>query len=126
MRIIRVSNTESFASKIIPKQPQKNKLIVESILKNVQKYGDSAIRKYEKKFSRANLTTLRVSKQEISNAYSMVNQEQIKAITIAKTRLQKTESAVKSILKNQNIGINGIKITNDSIYQSYKTLLWPE
>jgi len=111
MRIIRVSNTESFASKIIPKQPQKNKSIVESILKNVQKHGDSAIRKYEKKFSKANLTTLRVSKQEISNAYSVVSQEQIKAITIAKARLQKTESVVKSILKNQNICINGIKIT---------------
>ena len=68
MKIIHVTNVESFASKIIPKQPQKNKHIVESILKKVQKDGDSAIKKYEKKFSGAKLTSLSVSKKEIENA----------------------------------------------------------
>ncbi len=37
MRIIRVTSIEKFVSNILPKQPQKNKSIVESILKNVQK-----------------------------------------------------------------------------------------
>ena len=63
MKIIQVTNVEKFASKNIPKQPQKNKKIVESILKKVQKDGDSAIKKYEKKFSGAKLTSLRVSKE---------------------------------------------------------------
>ena len=45
MRIIKVSNVEKFAAKNIPKQPQKNKIIVESILKNVKKNGDNAIQK---------------------------------------------------------------------------------
>jgi len=49
MKIIRVPDVESFAAKVFPKQPQKNKLIVESILKNVQKNGDSAFRKIRKK-----------------------------------------------------------------------------
>jgi len=35
IRIIKVTNVEKFAAKIKPKQPQKNKTIVESILKNV-------------------------------------------------------------------------------------------
>jgi len=39
MKIIRVSNIENFAAKVSPKQPQKNKSIVELILKNVQKNG---------------------------------------------------------------------------------------
>ena len=48
MKIIQVTNVEKFVAQILPKQPQKNKSIVESILKNVQKNGDSAIKKYEK------------------------------------------------------------------------------
>ena len=111
MKIIRVTNVESFASKIIPKQPQKNKQIVESILKKVQKDGDSAIKKYEKKFSGAKLTSLRVSKKEIENAYKKISKLEINAIKLAKRRLEKTESTVKSILKNKNISTDGTKIS---------------
>jgi histidinol dehydrogenase len=111
MKIIRVTNVESFASKIIPKQPQKNKKVVESILKKVQKDGDSAIKKYEKQFSGAKLTSLHVSKNEIKNAYKKVSKQEINAIKLAKSRLEKTESTVKSILKNKNINTDGIKIS---------------
>ena len=111
MKIIRVSDIENFADKVSPKQTQKNKSIVEPILKNVQKNGDSAIRKYEKKFNNANLTTLKVTKQEITSAYSSVSKDQIQAIKITKNRIQKTETAVRSILKNQIIKIDGVKIS---------------
>jgi histidinol dehydrogenase len=111
MKILRVSNVESFASKIIPKQPQKNKQIVKSILKKVQKDGDLAIKKYEKKFSGAKLGSLRVSKNEIEHAYKKVSKQEITAIKLAKNRLEKTEFIIKSILKNKNINIDGIKIT---------------
>ncbi len=111
MKIIRVTNVESFASKIIPKQPQKNKKVVESILKKVQKDGDSAIKKYEKQFSGAKLTSLHVSKNEIKNAYKKVSKQEINAIKLAKSRLEKTESTIKSILKNKNINTDGIKIS---------------
>jgi len=43
MKIHKVANIEQFVTKILPKQSQKNKSIVESILKNVQKNGDSAV-----------------------------------------------------------------------------------
>ena len=110
MKIIRVSNIEKFLAKVLPKQPQKNKAIVESILKNVQKNGDIAIKKYEKKFSKVNLTSLLVSKKEITGAYSKVTTDQINAIKTAKNNLRKTETKVKSILKNQNITNDGTKI----------------
>ncbi len=103
MKIIQVTNVESFASQIIPKQPQKNKQITESILKKVQKDGDLAIKKYERKFSGAKLTSLRVSKNEIENAYKKVSKQEITAIKLAKSRLEKTESIIKSVLKNKNI-----------------------
>jgi len=111
MKIIQVTNVESFASQIIPKQPQKNKKITESILKKVQKDGDLAIKKYERKFSGAKLTSLRVSKNEIENAYKKVSKQEITAIKLAKSRLEKTESTIKSVLKNKNINNDGVKIS---------------
>jgi len=115
IRIIKVTNVEKFAAKIIPKQPQKNKTIVESILKNVKKNGDNAIRKYEKKFSGANLSSLRLTQTEIKNAYSKVSKTEISALRLAKARLEKTESVIKSILKNKTINNNGIKISKKFI-----------
>ena len=111
MKIIQVTNVESFASQIIPKQPRKNKQIVKSILKKVQKDGDLALKKYEKKFSGAKLTSLRVSKNEIENAYKKVSKQEITAIKLAKSRLEKTESTIKSVLKNKNINNDGVKIS---------------
>lgn len=111
MKIIQVTNVEKFVAQVLPKQPQKNKSIVESILKNVQKNGDSAIRKYEKKFSGAKITSLRLSQNEINDAFSKVSKNKIDAIRLSKSRLEKTESAVKSILKNKIINTDGIKIS---------------
>jgi histidinol dehydrogenase len=111
MKIHKVTNIEQFVAKILPKQSQKNKSIVESILKNVQKNGDSAVKKYEKKFTGASLSTLRISKAEIKNAYSKVSKNEITALRLAKTRVEKTESIVKSIFKNKTINHDGIKIS---------------
>jgi len=111
IKIIKVTNVEKFAAKILPKQPQKNKTIVESILKNVKKNGDDAIRKYEKKFSGANISSLRLSQTEIKNAYSKVSKTELSALRLAKARLEKTESTIKSLLKNKTINNDGIKIS---------------
>ena len=110
IRIIKVINIEKFASKILPKQPQKNKSIVESILKDVKKNGDKALRKYEKKFSKATIVSLRLSQVEIKNAYSEVSKSEIDALRLAKTRLEKIEFTIKTLLKNKTINNNGIKI----------------
>ena len=75
MKIHKVTNIESFVAKVLPKQPQNNKNIVESILKDIQKNGDLAVKKYEKKFTGAKLTSLRVSKTEINQAYSKVSKK---------------------------------------------------
>ena len=115
MKIIKVTNVQKFATQIIPKQPSKNKSIVESILKNVKKNGDASIRKYEKKFSGANISSLRVSKSEIKTAYSKVSKIELDALRLAKSRLEKTESAMKSLLKNTVTNKDGIKISKKFI-----------
>lgn len=111
MKIIHVTNVEKFVAQALPKQPQKNRSIVESILKTVQKNGDSAIKKYEKKFNGAKITSLRLSQNEIKDAFSKVSKNKIDAIRFSKSRLEKTESTVKSILKNKSISTDGIKIS---------------
>ncbi len=115
MRIIKVTNVEQFAAKILPKQPQNNKTIVKSILKDVKKNGDAAIRKYEKKFSKANISSLLVSPSEIKNAYSKISKSELGALRLAKDRLEKTESIVKSLLKNKTIIHDGTKISKKFI-----------
>jgi len=115
MRTIKITNVEKFAAQIIPKQPQNNKTIVESILKNVKKNGDNALKKYEKKFSNATLSSLRLSQNEIKNAYSQISKIELQAIRLAKTRLGKTESVIKSLFKNQIINHDGVKISKKFI-----------
>ena len=115
MRIIKINNIQKFATQIIPKQSQNNKTIVESIIKDVQKNGDVAIRKYEKKFTGANISSLRVSKMEIKNAYSKVSKTELDALRLAKTRLEKTESRIKSLLKDITVNNDGIKISKKFI-----------
>ena len=110
MKIVKVTNVQKFATQTIPKQPSKNKSIVESILKNVKKNGDVAIQKYEKKFSGANISSLRVSQSEIKTAYSKISKTELDALRLVKSRLKKTESAMKSLLKNTVTNTDGIKI----------------
>ena len=110
IKIIKVANVEKFAATVVPVQPKKNKEIVESIFKNVKKNGDAAVRKYEKKFTGASLISLRVSASEIKKAYSDIPKVQIDALRLVKTRLEKTEKAIKSTLRNKTITHDGVKI----------------
>jgi len=96
IKTIKVTNVEKFAENIIPKQPQNNKTVVETILKDVKKNGDNAIRKYEKKFSGATLLSLQLSSTEIETAYDKISKTELDALRLAKIRLEKTESVIKS------------------------------
>ena len=110
MKIHKVTNIEQFVAKIVPKQAQKNKTIVETIIKNVQKNGDSSVKKYEKKFTGATISNLRVSKSEIKNAYSNVSKNEITALKLSKNKVEKTESVIKNIFKDKKINQDGVQI----------------
>ena len=110
MKIISVRNIDNFAESVRPKPSKQNKKTVESIISDVQKRGDIAVKQYEKKFGGAKLGTLQISKNERKRAYSKVKPEELAAIKIAKQRLTKTETAIKNLLKQVSIKIDGIKI----------------
>ncbi len=112
MRIIPVKNVRAFTKSAEQKYDKK---LVESIIAQVAKQGDSALKKFEKKFSRADLKTLQVSKKEIADAYKAVTKDQLDAIILAKTRLAKTEQAIKNQLKKITITSDGTKIAKSFV-----------
>lgn len=111
MKIIIPRNIESFADSVTPKLSKKNENVVSSILLDVKKNGDSAVKRYEKKFGGTTLGSLQLSKKEIDYAYSKVSKNEIAAIKLAKSRLSKTETTIKNLLKNSKINIDGVKIS---------------
>jgi len=115
MRIITVRNIDTIVESVRPKPSQQNRNIVKSIILDVRKRKDKAIREYEKKFTGANLKSIKVSQSEIKQAYSKVTKEQIAAIRLAKKRLEKSELAVKKQLKKIVLQIDGIKIDKDFV-----------
>lgn len=111
MKTIIVRNINATVDAVRPKPKEQYKKKVESIILDVQKRKDKALKEYEKKFSGAKLRSFRVSSSEIKDAYSKVTKEQVAAIKLAKKRLERTESALKNLLQNITIKIDGIKIT---------------
>jgi len=111
MKIITIRNIDSTLESLRPKPNKKLKQQVLSIISNVQSRGDEALRGYERKFSKVNLRSFKVSKAEIKTAYSQVLQEEIKAIKIAKSRLEKSENAVKKQLGSISLINEGVKIS---------------
>ncbi|HXG73929.1 MAG TPA: histidinol dehydrogenase [Candidatus Nitrosotenuis sp.] len=108
MRIIPVKNVDAF---IPPAARKFDKKLVEKIISEVQRKGDSALRRFEKRFNNVDIRTLAVSKKEITNAYKAVSKEQLDAIKLAQDRLAKTELAAKKQLKEIKFTSGGIKIT---------------
>src|SRR6267143_1354857 len=84
MRIISVLNINTTVESVRPKTNQKDKNKVKSIILDVKKRKDKAIKEYEKKFTGAKLKSIKVSQSEIKNAYSKVTKEQIAAIKLDK------------------------------------------
>ncbi|MEM3065485.1 MAG: histidinol dehydrogenase [Candidatus Nitrosotenuis sp.] len=108
MRIIPIKNVDAFTP---PAARKLDKKLVEKIISDVATKGDSALRRFEKRFNNADIRTLAVSKKEIANAYKAVSKEQLDAIKLAQDRLAKTELAAKKQLKEIKFTSDGIKIT---------------
>jgi len=82
IKILQVRNIDSFVESRRQKTSEKDKKTVQAILNDVRKNGDSAVKKYERKFNGRKTSQLRVSEKEIKEAQS-------------KTRT-KTRSAIRS------------------------------
>ncbi len=111
MRIIDVKNTDSILESLRTRPNDKLRKKVASVISDVQKRKDKALREYEQKFSKTNNSkSFKVTQDEIKNSYTLVSTDQIEAIKIAKRRLERSEGLIKKQLKNVLLKTDGTRI----------------
>src|SRR5918912_497790 len=96
----------NFATSISDDLVQKTK----SIMNNVEKYGNSALLDYTEKFDGIRLDSLRVTDNEIKEAYNRVSKEQIQSIKIMKQKLITGEKVLLKNLRGLTISSAGVRI----------------
>ena len=87
IKILQVRNIDSFVESRRQKTSEKDKKTVQAILNDVRKKGDSAVKKYERKFNGRNTSQLRVSAKEIKEARSKISREEVTALQTMSARL---------------------------------------
>ncbi|MDE1827434.1 MAG: histidinol dehydrogenase, partial [Thaumarchaeota archaeon] len=110
MRIISIQNIDPILESLRPQSNGELKKKVISIISDVQRRKDKALRDYERRFSKVNLKSFRVTQNEIKIAYKQVSRDQIEAIKLAKKRLERSENVIKKQLQDVSILADGIKI----------------
>ena len=82
IKILQVRNVDSFVESRRQKTSEKDRKTVQAILNDVRKNGDSAVKKYERKFNRRKTSQLRVSEKEIKEAKSKISRKESLAISL--------------------------------------------
>ena len=109
IKILQVRNVDSFVESRRQKTSTKDRKIVQSILDDVRKNGDSAVKKYEQKFNRRKTTQLRVSKKEIKEA--KITKAQFDALRLSALRLSKAQRTLKKRLFDSVSKLAGVSFT---------------
>jgi histidinol dehydrogenase len=81
-----------------------------AIMDDVSVHGDPAVLEYTAKFDGVKLDSIRVSTEEIDAAYKKVTSEQVRALKIMKTQLERSELAVLKRLKGISVRSKGVSI----------------
>ena len=106
IKILQVRNVDNFVESRRQKTSTKDRKIVQSILDDVRKNGDAAVKKYEQKFNRRKTTQLRVSKKEIKEA--KITKAQFDALRLSALRLSKAQRIFKKRLLDSVSKLAGI------------------
>jgi len=89
--------------------PQKNE-IVEKIINDVIRFGDSAIVEYTKKYDKIKINSIRVEKSELKKAYKKVTTNQLNSLKKSKKLLEKNETILLKRLTGIMSSENGVTI----------------
>jgi histidinol dehydrogenase len=113
MKVISVADPAAAAAVLRRAQGILSDSLIEearTIMKAVADNGDSALLDYTAKFDGARINSLRVSREELDDAYSRVSKEQQRAIKLMKDRLAKSELALLKRLKRISLSFEGVRI----------------
>ena len=117
IKILQVRNVDSFIESRRQKTSAKDRKVVQSILDDVRKNGDAAVKKYEQKFNRRKTTQLRVSKKEIKEA--KITKAQFDALRLSALRLSKAQRTLKKKLLDSVSKLPGISFVPISTVGCY-------
>ena len=95
IKILQVRNIDSFVESRRQKTSEKDRKTVQSILNDVRKNGDSAVKKYERKFNGRSTSQLRVSAKEIKEAQSKISREEVTALQTMSARLSNSSPKIQ-------------------------------
>jgi len=95
IKILQVRNIDSFVESRRQKTSEKDKKTVQEILNDVRKNGDSAVKKYERKFNGRKTLQLRVSEKEIKEARSKISREEVIALQTMSARLSNSSPKIQ-------------------------------
>ena len=109
IKILQVRNVDSFVESRRQKTSTKDRKIVQAILDDVRKNGDTAVKKYEQKFNRRKTTQLRVSKKEIKE--TKITKAQFDALRLSALRLSNSQRILKKRLFDSVSKLAGISFT---------------
>ena len=96
IKILQVRNVDSFVESRRQKTSDKDRKIVQRILNDVRKNGDTAVKKYEQKFNGRKTASLRVSEKEIKQA--KITRAEFNALRLSALNLSKTQRSLKKRL----------------------------
>ena len=109
IKILQVRNIDSFVESRRQKTSEKDRKTVQAILNDVRKNGDSAVKKYERKFNGRKTSQLRVSAKEIKGAESKISSEERSALRHIWLRLQDEQKQNSKYLKDFTRGYSNKK-----------------
>lgn len=115
IKIVSIRDPAKAAARLRPRYSEKDKSAVKRIIDDIKRKGDSALRRYEKRFGGVWHDSFLVSKREIQEAYSEVSDGQLRAIREAKKRLEKSERFLFRTLKKVSVDVDGTKITRSFV-----------
>ena len=95
IKILQVRNIDSFVESRRQKTSEKDRKTVQAILNNVRKNGDSAVKKYERKFNGRKTLQLRVSAKEIKEARSKISREEVTALQTMSAHLSNSSPKIQ-------------------------------
>lgn len=81
-----------------------------TIMRDVAAGGDKALLGYTAKFDGVELAGLKVTEQEVKDAYGRVAKGQVKALRLMKARLERSERAILRRLRNITVKSEGVVI----------------
>jgi histidinol dehydrogenase len=109
MNIIYVTDPASEAAQLRKATIIQDSLLdyAKTIMKDVAEHGDPAVLAYTSKFDGVRLDSLRVTEQEMNQAYAHVTKDEIMAVKLMKQRLVKCELAILRRLKGMVVSSSG-------------------